>query len=116
MSYVEVQTYNIHTLELSLTVVYTLDMKTVINIKADREVKEGAVKTAKMIGLPLSTVINAFLKKFIADQSVTFDAPAQPSRNLQKLIRQAENDIKKGRNLSPLFTNMEKMDRYLANL
>jgi addiction module RelB/DinJ family antitoxin len=91
-------------------------MKTVINIKADKEVKEEAVKLASLIGLPLSTVINAFLKKFIADQSVTFNAPSKPSKSLQKILKQSEKDLKDGRNLSPLFTDMEKMDRYLASL
>ncbi|MFA6554373.1 MAG: type II toxin-antitoxin system RelB/DinJ family antitoxin [Candidatus Paceibacterota bacterium] len=91
-------------------------MKTVINIKADKEVKEEAVKIAGLMGLPLSTVVNAFLKKFIADQSVTFNVPSKPSKNLQKIIKQSEKDLKNGKNLSPLFTDMDKMDRYLANL
>jgi len=91
-------------------------MKTVINIKADKEVKEQAVKTASLIGQPLSTIINAFLKKFIADQSVTFNAPLRPSKNLEKILKQSEKDLKNRKSLSPLFTNMEKMDRYLANL
>ncbi len=91
-------------------------MKTIINIKADREVKDEAVKVAKLMGLPLSTIINAFLKKIISDQSVTFTALTKPSKNLEKLLKKSEKDIKKGDNLSPLFTEMEKMDRYLANL
>jgi addiction module RelB/DinJ family antitoxin len=91
-------------------------MKTLINIKADREVKEEAVKLAERIGLPLSTVINAFLKKFISDQSVTFNVSNRPSKGLQKILKQTEKDIKNGDNLSPLFTDMEKMDQYLANL
>ncbi len=91
-------------------------MKTIINIKADREVKDGAMRTAEQIGLPLSTVINAFLKKFISDQSITFTAPSKPSSNLKRILKAAEKDLRNGKNLSPLFTNMEKMDRYLANL
>ena len=91
-------------------------MKTLINIKADKEVKEAAVKTAEMMGLPLSTIINAFLKKFIADQSVTFNAPAKPSRALEKILKQTDKDLLEGKNLSPLFVNMEKMDKYLAGL
>lgn len=91
-------------------------MKTLINIKADKEVKAAAVKTAEMLGIPLSTVINAFLKKFIADQSVTFSAPAKPSKVLQKILKQSDKDLASGKNLSPLFVNMEKMDKYLANL
>ncbi len=91
-------------------------MKTLINIKADKEVKEAAVKTAEMMGLPLSTIINAFLKKFIADQSVTFTAPSKPSKMLAKIIEQSESDLKAGKNLSPLFVNTAKMDKYLAGL
>lgn len=91
-------------------------MKTIINIKADREVKDEAVKVAKLIGLPLSTIINAFLKKFISEQSVTFTTPTKPSKILEKILKNSEKDIKSGDNLSPLFTNMDKMDRYLSNL
>ena len=92
-------------------------MKTIINIKADKEVKTQAMQTAERMGLPLSTVINAFLKKFIADQSVTFNAPLSPSRNLQKILKHGEKSLQKGsKNLSPLFVNMSKMDKYLANL
>lgn len=91
-------------------------MKTVINIKADREVKEQAVRTAADMGIPLSTVINAFLKKFISEQSVTFVAPLSPSKSLQKILKQADRDMKKGKDLSPLFVSTEKMDRYLASL
>jgi addiction module RelB/DinJ family antitoxin len=91
-------------------------MKTVINIKADREVKEQAVRTAHEMGIPLSTVINAFLKRFIAEQSVTFTAPLKPSRMLQKSLKRAHGDLAHGKNLSPLFVSTEKMDRYLAGL
>ncbi len=91
-------------------------MKTIINIKADPEVKAQAVETAERMGLPLSTIINAFLKKFIADQSVTFNAPLYPSRSLQKILKQGDKKLLKGKDLSPLFVNMNKMDKYLANL
>ncbi len=91
-------------------------MKTIINIKADKEVKEQAVQTAKDMGLPLSTIVNAFLKKFITDQSITFTAPLKPSKRLAKILKQADKDIKAGRNLSPLFVNTKKMDDYLARL
>lgn len=48
-----------------MTVVYTIDnMKTVINIRTDPEVKHRAQKAAKAIGIPLSTIINAYLKQF----------------------------------------------------
>lgn len=91
-------------------------MKTLINIKADRDVKEAAVRVAEAMGVPLSTIVNAFLKQFIAEQRVTFVAPLVPSRLLKGILRRAEGDIKKGKNLSPLFTSAGKMDKYLADL
>ena len=47
-------------------------MKTLLNVKTDKDVKEKAQKIAKGIGLPLSSVINAYLKEFIRSKEVTF--------------------------------------------
>ena len=91
-------------------------MKTVINIKADKDVKEQAFATAKDMGIPLSTIINAFLKRFISDRSVTFMAPLKPTKHLEKILKQAEKDIKAGKNLSPMFVDIKKEDAYLASL
>jgi addiction module RelB/DinJ family antitoxin len=91
-------------------------MKTIINIKADKEVKDQAVATAREMGVPLSVVVNSFLKKFIADKSFTLTASLTPSKKLAKVLKQAQKDIRNGANMSPLFTDMEKMDRYLAGI
>jgi len=47
------------------TVVYTLDMKTVLTIKVDKEEKDKAKEIAAQMGVPLSTVINAQLREFV---------------------------------------------------
>ena len=47
-------------------------MKTVLNVKTDKQVKEEAQALAKHIGIPLSTVINAFLKEFVTTGEVRF--------------------------------------------
>lgn len=91
-------------------------MKTIINIKVDKDIKDKAVKTVKKMGLPLSAVVNAFLKQFISERQVTFSVPIVPTRNLEKILIQAENDIRSKRNLSPVFTNMREMNEYLDNL
>ena len=46
--------------------------KTVLNVKTDKEVKDQAQQVAKELGVPLSTVVNAFLKQFIKDRAVLF--------------------------------------------
>ncbi len=43
-----------------------------INIKADKDIKKKAQKVARDLGLPLSTVINAYLREFIRTKEVHF--------------------------------------------
>ena len=40
----------------------------------------------------------------------------EPSEYLEKVLEEAEKDIKAGRNLSPMFFSTEKCDEYLAKL
>ncbi len=88
-------------------------MKTILNIKVDKEVKEEAFKVAEEMGVPLSTLANAMLKKLIQERSVTFVAPLRPSKKLMKILRQGEKDLKEGKNLSPAFADMEEMNVYM---
>jgi antitoxin component of RelBE/YafQ-DinJ toxin-antitoxin module len=74
-------------------------MKTVINIKADRDVKIGAQKLAKELGLSLSAVVNAYLKQFLRTKSVNFSVVPTMSPELEKLLGRVEYDIERGINL-----------------
>ena len=47
-------------------------MKTVINIKTDKKVKDEAKKIAEEMGLSLSAVINAQLKQLVREQEMRF--------------------------------------------
>ena len=91
-------------------------MKTIINIKADKEVKENAQKIAAELGLPLSTVVNAYLKQFIRSKEIYFSILPQMSPELELLIGQVEKDLKNGKNLSPVFSSIKTMDTYLDAL
>lgn len=91
-------------------------MKTVIHIKADREIKENAQKAAKDLGLTLSDVINASLRNFIRTREIIFSDIPQMTPELEKLLDKVEEDIKHNRNLSPAFKNAKEMDRYLDSL
>ena len=88
-------------------------MKTMINIKTDKDIKIKAQNVAKELGLPLGTVLNAYLRDFIREKKVSFSAPHKMTPRLEKLISQVERDIKAGRNLSPVFTSADEIDRYL---
>ena len=91
-------------------------MKTVINIKADKEVKRRAQRVASELGLSLSTVINAYLKHFVREKEVQFSVAPRMTSELEDILRGVEADIKKGRNLSPAFSSAKEMDKYLDSL
>ena len=91
-------------------------MKTIINIKADKEVKEKAKKLAEELGLSLSAVINSQLKQFIRNRSIFISSIPKMTPELEELLREVEIDIKEGRNLSGPFDSTEKFIEHLDNL
>lgn len=87
-----------------------------INIKADKEVKEGAQKVAADLGLPLSTIMNAFLKEFIRSKSVTFSVIPRMTPYLENVLDRVEHDLKSKKNIFGPFATAKEMDRYLDSL
>ena len=88
-------------------------MKTVINIKTDKEVKERAKKLAAEIGVPLSTVINAYLKEFIRNREIRFSTVPRMSRGLERIVEQARKDYRQKRNVSKTFKSAKGAMEYL---
>ncbi len=91
-------------------------MKTVIHIKTDPEVKENARNLAAKLGLTLSDVLNAALRNFITTREVVFSDVPRMTPKFEKKLEKIENDIKRGRNLSPAFKTAEEMNKYLDSL
>ena len=76
-------------------------MHTIINIKTDKALKESAQETAQKIGVPLSTVINSFLKQFVRDEEVTFSGKDYiTTPYLEGLVNHARNDRERGKTKS----------------
>jgi len=67
-------------------------MKTILNIKVDKDEKEQAKQIAAQMGLPLSTIVNAHLREFIRTRefSVSLDSIIKPNiaKELLKRSRQ----------------------------
>ncbi len=91
-------------------------MKTVLNVKVDRDVKQKAQKVAAELGLPLSIVVNMHLKRFAHERQIVFTVPESMSKNLEQRVAKIDSDIKLGRNLSPVFDSTKAMDDYLDSL
>ena len=88
-------------------------MKTVINIKADKEVKKKAQGVAQELGFPLSTIINAYLKQFIRTKEVHFFVEGELKPAVKKRLDRLQKDVKEGKNLSPRFSDVEDAISYL---
>lgn len=88
-------------------------MKTLVAIKVDKEVKELAQDAAREIGIPLSTIVNAYLKQFGRERQVRFVVGEKMTPKLEKRLSTVDADIKKGKNLSPAFSSMKDAIGYL---
>ena len=91
-------------------------MKTVINIKADKDVKANAQRIARELGMPLSTVINAYLKQFVRNKEVYFSTAPRMTTELEEIIGNARRDLKRKKNISPVFSSGRDLDDYLDSL
>ena len=91
-------------------------MKATINIKADEEVKENAQKVAADLGVPLSVVMNAFLKEFVRSRSFSFSAVPKMTPYLESILGGAEEDIRKKKNMSKTFKTARSANDYLDGL
>ena len=91
-------------------------VKTLINIRADKEVKEQAQKTAAELGLSLSAVINAYLHQFIRTKEIHFFVEGELKPSVKRRLDRLHKDVLEGKNLSPSFSTMEEMDTYLNSL
>jgi addiction module RelB/DinJ family antitoxin len=91
-------------------------MKTVINIKTDKEVKRDAQKIASDLGFSLSAVINAYLKQFVRNKEVYFGVIPHMSSSLEKLLGEVEKDINNKRNISSAFSSKKEIDKHLSSL
>lgn len=87
--------------------------KTTINIKADKDVKEKAQKVAKKLGMPLSTVINAYLNQFIRTKEVHFYLEGELKPQVKRRLDKLQKEALAGKNLSPGFDNMSDAIKYL---
>lgn len=92
-----------------------MSTKTVINIKADKEVKKQAQHIAERLGVPLSSIINSFLKQFIRTEEVTFSNASKMTPELELVLSLIEEDRKNKRNISGPFTISEAIN-HLSSL
>ena len=90
-------------------------MKTVISVRTDQAVKQKAQKVADRFGIPLSTLINAYLHELAETGQVYFSSVEVMSPEVEQQIAIAEKDIAAG-NVSPAFSTAEEAITHLKSL
>jgi addiction module RelB/DinJ family antitoxin len=85
---------------------------TTMSFKIDKALKAKAQQTAKEMGVPLTTLINSYLRQVTTTRRVELYAPEPMTPKLEKLIASIEADIAAG-DVSEPFTDVED---FLADL
>ncbi len=57
-----------------------MESKTTITIKTDKKLRDAAKRTAKKLGIPLSTVINAQLAQFVSEGRFEVSLAPRPEK------------------------------------
>ena len=85
---------------------------TILNVKTDKKLKEEAKNVAAELGVPLGTVVNAFLKQFVRDREVTLSAnELRPTQYLIDCIEEARREYEAGE-----VTWFDNADDFIAHL
>lgn len=83
-------------------------METTLLIKTKKDLKDKAQNVAKEMGIPLSIAINAFLKQFSEEKTLTLTTKGyEPTPYLEQIIKKASIDYKNKKDISPVFTNVK---------
>ena len=81
-------------------------MKINTSIKLDKEIKEQASQIASELGLSLSSVVNATLKKFVTERRVTFSLEPEFNSKTAAEFRKLRTDVKNDKQLVGSFESI----------
>ena len=88
---------------------------TTMSFKIDKHIKAKAKSTADSIGIPLSTVINIFLKDFSTTGRLEVTAAEDMTTQTERVIEEFRKEVERG-DLSPSFNSAKDAEKYLRSL
>jgi addiction module RelB/DinJ family antitoxin len=89
-------------------------MKTTTSIKLDKDIKEKASALAGEMGLSLSSVINATLKKFVDERRVVLSVTPEFNKKTEEKFLKLREDVKNNKDLSETYTNSKDLFKTLG--
>lgn len=84
-----------------------------MNIRMDEETRRKLKDFAIQIGIPASSLVNASIRQMLRSREVTFTTVLEPTPYLEKILHEADRDIKADKNLSPVFDSVDDMFDHL---
>ena len=86
-------------------------MKTaILNVKVDEQVKKRAQAVAGSFGIPLSTLVNAYLMELAETGQIHFSAVEVMTPQMEEIIEAAQKEIEAGETLGPFETTEEAIN------
>ena len=84
---------------------------TILNIKTDKKLKAEAKQVAEELGIPLGTILNAYLRHFVRERAVFFSASQyRQTPYLEKCIKEAQEEYERGESAGPFETVDELLE------
>ncbi len=88
-------------------------MKTILNVKVDKEQKEKAKKIAAEMGVPLSTIINAHLREFIRTREFSVKLEPRLKPEVEKELLKMSKEYHKNKNVAIRAKNIKEAKKIL---
>lgn len=83
-------------------------MNTTLTVKTPKKLRDEAKKTAARIGVPLTTVVNNMLRRFVQDEEITFSVHI-PNAETRQALREAQNPRMRGRSYATVDEMFEEV-------
>ncbi len=87
---------------------------TILSLKTKKQVKELAQMRAKQLGIPLGTLVNAFLRDLGQTGEVHFTIAAPITPKIAKIIEEMRAEITSGETYGPF--NLEEAEAFLDDI
>lgn len=88
---------------------------TLLSIRTDDKTKKDITEFANSVGLSVSAFVTVVLKQAVKEGRVVLSPTLEPTPYLEKIMREASADRKKGRNYTTI-NNEDELDNFFKDL
>ena len=89
-------------------------MDTTILIKTNKVLKNEASSLAKKMGIPLTTVVNAYLAQFVRERKISLSMEQTISEKKLKELLNLSSDLDKSKNIGIKTKNRDELFKHLG--